>query len=200
RVSRHHAEIPSHPGGARVRDLNSRNGTFLGGVRVADAVAPPGALLSVGNSELLIETEAAAPSLEPASSHRLGGLYGRSVIMRRIFTMIERVAPTDYTVLVEGETGTGKDVVARTIHELSPRRSGPYVVFDCSAMTPSLLESELFGHVKGAFTDAVAAREGAFRRAHGGTLFIDELSSLPLPLQGKLLRALEGKRIHPVGS
>jgi len=101
---------------------------------------------------------------------------------------------------VEGETGTGKDVVARTLHELSLRRSGPFAVFDCASTTETLLESELFGHVRGAFTGAISAREGAFRRAHGGTLFIDELASLPLALQGKLLRALETRRIQPVGA
>jgi DNA-binding NtrC family response regulator len=103
-------------------------------------------------------------------------------------------------VLVEGETGTGKEVVARTVHELSSRRNGPFVVFDCASSTESLLESELFGHVRGAFTGAASARDGAFRRAHKGTLFIDELNSLPLAVQGKLLRALETRRVQPLGS
>jgi DNA-binding NtrC family response regulator len=199
-VSRQHLEIAPHPAGVRVRDLGSRNGTFLGGAKIADVVAPPGSVISVGESELLIEPDQDTPDIPLTNADRLGGILGRSPAMRRLFTVVERVAPTDYTVLIEGETGTGKEVIARTIHELSPRRGGPLVVFDCAATTESLLESELFGHVRGAFTGAVLAREGAFRRAHGGTLFIDELNSLPLALQGKLLRALETRKVHPVGA
>src|SRR5207245_5305989 len=135
-----------------------------------------------------------------APTQRLGGLLARSVAMRRVFTIVERAAPTDYTVLVEGETGTGKEVVARSLHDLSTRRGGPFVVFDCSSVSETLVESELFGHVRGAFTGAVAAREGAFRRAHRGTLFIDEVNSLPGGLQGKLLRVLETRRVLPVGA
>src|SRR5262245_977692 len=199
-VSRHHAEVSSHPGGVRVRDLGSRNGIMLGGVRVHDAVVPPGAMLKLGGCEVLVEPEQGPPEIEPANTPRLGALIGCSLAMRRIYTIVERVASTDYTVLVEGETGTGKEVFARTLHDLSARRGGPLVVFDCSSVGESLVESELFGHVRGAFTGAVAAREGAFRRAHRGTLFIDEVNSLPATLQGKLLRALETRRIQPVGA
>ena len=200
RVSRYHAELTPHPAGVRVCDLDSRNGILFGGHRITDAVLAPGALISVGDSELIIEPADEGAPIEPASTTRLGGLFGRSLAMRRLYTILERVAPTDYTVLIEGETGTGKEVVAQTLHQLSPRKDGPFVVFDCAATAESLLESELFGHVRGAFTGAVASRDGAFRRAQAGTLFIDEVNSLPLALQGKLLRALETKRIHAVGA
>ncbi|MEZ4436150.1 MAG: sigma-54 dependent transcriptional regulator [bacterium] len=119
--------------------------------------------------------------------------------MREIFAVLERVAPTDMTVLIEGESGTGKELVADAIHQHSKRERGPLVVFDCSAVAPNLIESELFGHVKGAFTGATGSRAGAFERAHGGTLFLDELGELPLDLQPKLLRALEQRQVRPVG-
>ena len=109
--------------------------------------------------------------------------------MREIFAILERISPTDMTVLVEGESGTGKELIADAIHTHSKRHSGPFVVFDCSAIAPNLVESELFGHVKGAFTGATTDREGAFERASGGTLFLDELGELPLDLQPKLARS-----------
>ncbi len=199
-VSRRHLQITPHPNGAHLRDLESRNGTLVGGALVTDVVVAPGSLITLGDCELLIEPNLPVVDVPLSQTTRLGGMVGRSPGMRRLFSIIERVAPTDYTVLVEGETGTGKEIVARTIHEHSARRGQPYVVFDCAAAAETLLESELFGHVRGAFTGAATAREGAFRRAHGGTLFIDELNSMPLALQGKLLRALEARRIQPLGA
>jgi DNA-binding NtrC family response regulator len=199
-VSRHHLALSPHPAGVRVRDLESRNGTFVSGTRIFDAVVPPGATISAGRSEVLLEPDQGPHDDMPLTlADRLGGLIGRSPAMRRIFTILERAAPTDYTILVEGETGTGKEVVARTVHEISHRRAGPFVILDSAGTAESLIESEVFGHVRGAFTGAVASHEGAFRRAHGGSLFIDELSSLPLQTQGKLLRVLETRRVRPVG-
>src|SRR5262249_24389603 len=125
---------------------------------------------------------------------------GRSVAMRRVFALIERVAPTDTTVLIQGETGTGKELVAEAIHEESGRANGPYVVFDCSAVSPSLIERELFGHVRGAFTGAVADRPGAIEAADGGTLFLDEIGELPLEIQPKVLRVLERGQVRRVGA
>ena len=199
-VSRRHAKMSLHPNGVHIQDLGSLNGTIVGDSVVNDVVVPPGTIIVVGSCELLVEPEAPVVDVPPSSTTRLGSLVGKSPAMRRVFALIERVAPTDYTVLLEGETGTGKEVVARTIHELSARREQPFVVFDCTTATESLLESELFGHVKGAFTGAVSAREGAVRAAHNGTLFVDELNSLPLSLQGKLLRVLEARRVQPVGA
>jgi transcriptional regulator with GAF, ATPase, and Fis domain len=119
--------------------------------------------------------------------------------MRTVFGMLERIAPTDGTVLLEGETGTGKDVLARAIHLASPRAKQPFVVVDCGAISYTLIESELFGHERGAFTGAVAARRGAFENAEGGTLFLDEVGELPIDIQPKLLRVLESREFRRVG-
>ena len=199
RVSRHHLRLTPHPGGVQVADLGSRNGTFLGRARIQEAVAQAGAVLEIADLRLAIEPDVDAAEVPLSPRHHLCGLIGRSPAMRRLFTLIERVAPSDYTVLIEGETGTGKEVVARALHELSPRRTGPLVVLDCAAISRGLVESALFGHVRGAFTGADRDRDGALTRADRGTLFIDELNSLPLETQAKLLRAIETRRFLPVG-
>jgi two-component system, NtrC family, response regulator AtoC len=134
-----------------------------------------------------------------AESERFHALVGESAPMRQLFDLVARVAATDSAVLVTGETGTGKELVARTLHERGARRAGPFVALNCSAMPETLLESELFGHTKGAFTDARESRKGLFLQADGGTLFLDEIGDMPLGLQPKLLRALEQKRVRPVG-
>ncbi len=128
-----------------------------------------------------------------------GGLVGKSQPMQDVYTQIEKVAAARGTVLIQGESGTGKELVAKAIHHASPRRSGPFVVIDCAAIPESLQESELFGHVKGAFTGAIAAKKGLFEEAHGGTLFLDEVGELPPGLQAKLLRALQDGEIRRVG-
>jgi two-component system response regulator PilR (NtrC family) len=132
-------------------------------------------------------------------SERFGDLLGRSVPMRELFADLMRIAPSELSVLIEGETGTGKELVADSIHRASPRAQGPYVVFDCSAVAPTLAESELFGHEKGAFTGAATRHTGLFREAQGGTLLLDEIGELPQSLQVKLLRALQERSIRPVG-
>ncbi|MCA9580555.1 MAG: sigma-54-dependent Fis family transcriptional regulator, partial [Myxococcales bacterium] len=137
--------------------------------------------------------------LLPSESTRYGHVVGRSMRMREIFGLLERLGPTDATVLLSGETGTGKDVFARSIHETSPRKDRPFVVVDCGAVVANLIESELFGHEKGSFTGADALRRGAFERADGGTLFLDEIGELPLDLQPKLLRVLEQRTFRRVG-
>jgi transcriptional regulator with PAS, ATPase and Fis domain len=126
-------------------------------------------------------------------------MVGLSVAMRETFAVLERVARTELTVLVTGETGTGKELVSRAIHQRSPRHGGPFVVFDCGAVARNLIESELFGHERGAFTGAVASRAGVFEQAHGGTIFLDELGELPLELQPALLRVLEQREVRRVG-
>jgi DNA-binding NtrC family response regulator len=128
-----------------------------------------------------------------------GPLVGRSTAMQDVFEVLERVARTEVTVSFLGETGSGKDVLARALHEQSSRSEGPFVIFDCGAVAANLAESELLGHERGAFTGAVAAHAGAFERAHGGTLFLDEIAELPLDLQPRLLRALESRKVRRVG-
>jgi DNA-binding NtrC family response regulator len=142
------------------------------------------------------------PSLPPSSAELANGfgkLEASSTAMREVFTLLRRLAPTEITVTLIGETGTGKDVLARAIHAASARSEAPFVVFDCGAVAPNLVESELFGHERGSFTGAMASHAGAFERAHGGTLFLDEVGELPLDLQPRLLRALENRSVRRVG-
>ncbi|MCK9380720.1 MAG: sigma-54 dependent transcriptional regulator [Sulfuritalea sp.] len=128
------------------------------------------------------------------------GVIGNSAAIRDVCARIKRIAPTPSTVMIHGESGTGKELAARALHRMSPRADGPFVPINCAAIAEHLIESELFGHVKGAFTGAAAGREGLFYYARGGTLFLDEISELPLPLQAKLLRVLEERKVRPVGS
>ncbi|MFT3766974.1 MAG: sigma 54-interacting transcriptional regulator [Minicystis sp.] len=199
-VSRLHLIVRIDGDLIRITDAGSRNGTILDSVRVVDAYARPDSLLTLGGTTLRLRMLSDVIELPLSIRERVGGMIGRSIAMRRIFAIIERVAPTDSTILVEGETGTGKELAAEAIHDESRRSSGPFVVFDCSAVSASLIESELFGHVRGAFTGALTDRPGAFEAAAGGTLFLDEIGELPLDLQPKLLRAIEQRQIRRVGS
>jgi formate hydrogenlyase transcriptional activator len=137
---------------------------------------------------------------EIQQEHNFGEIVGRSPALSQVLSLVETVAPTPSTVLILGETGTGKELVARAIHDRSPRRDRPLVKVNCSAISAGLVESELFGHVRGAFTGAVGVRTGRFEVADGGTLFLDEIGELPLDTQVKLLRVLQEREIEPVGS
>lgn len=137
---------------------------------------------------------------ELASKGVLGDLIGESPAMREIFYLVQQVAPTKATVLITGESGTGKEVVARAIHQLSPRRAGPFFAVNCAAMPEALIESELFGHEKGAFTGAIERRAGCFELARGGTLLLDEIGDMPVGTQAKLLRVLEEGKVRRLGS
>jgi len=172
KVSRHHLELRLQPDGIGIRDLGSTNGTFYQGSRIGEAVVPLGGSVTVGNTTLKLE-ESAAPSITPSRRSSFGGLAGESTVMREIFAILTMAAPSDATVVVEGDSGTGKELIARAIHDHSERAESPFVVVDCSAITESLIDSHLFGHVKGAFTGAITDRAGALIQADGGTLFLD---------------------------
>jgi DNA-binding NtrC family response regulator len=197
-VSRHHCEISRAHGGLRVRDLGSTNGTHLDGAVITDAVAPMGSVLRIGGVDVALRPDAELAEVEPYDASDFDGVIGHTVSMRRIFRVLDSVAKTDATVLLQGETGTGKEVLARALVRRS-RRAEPYVVVDCGAVTPTLVQSELFGHERGAFTGAVAQRKGAFESAQGGTVFLDEIGELPLDVQPMLLRVLEAREFRRVG-
>jgi DNA-binding NtrC family response regulator len=195
-VSRNHLEVHKRNGEYVIVDNNSTNGTFVGALRVKEATIRHRGEIQIGDSSLLFEPIDTEIAVEPSGAERCDDLVGRAVSMREIYTVIERVAPTELTILVTGETGTGKELVARALHKKSRRKNGPFVTLDCSALPPTLIESALFGHEKGAFTGADQAYAGVFERADGGTLFLDELGELPVELQPKLLRALERGEIQ----
>jgi two-component system response regulator GlrR len=197
-VSQRHLELQPRADGVRVKDLRSKNGTFIAGARIDEAIVEGETSITVGTTRLFISVDDDAVEVGPAEA-RFGDAIGKSPVMQKLFALLARVAPTDSTVVLLGETGTGKDVLARAIHAHSARRARPFVVLDCASVAPSLVESELFGHLKGSFTGAVATREGAFVEADGGTLFLDEIGELPLELQPKLLRVLESGTVKRVG-
>jgi transcriptional regulator with GAF, ATPase, and Fis domain len=199
-VSRYHCELERGADGILVRDLGSTNHTRIGRSKVQTASLEPGATLTVGDVQLLLLPEAERLLVMPSQTPKFGSVVGPSLAMRTIFGVLERVAPTEATVLLEGETGTGKDLIGRAIHEQSQRSEQPFVVVDCGAVSYSLLESEFFGHERGAFTGAVQTRIGAFESVGKGTLFLDEIGELPLDVQPKLLRVLETGEFRRVGS
>ena len=186
-VSRRHCSVAPAPGGFAITDLGSRNGTLIDGVAVGKVIAPPGVVIRLGKTLLQVMPADEVLDIPASSSEHFGALYGRSQAMRSVFGVLERASKTSAPVLILGESGTGKELMARAIHDASPRRDGPFVVFDCGASTETLIESDLFGHTKGAFTGAGSERLGAFAAAHGGTLFLDEI--------GEALREIF--RVHP---
>lgn len=198
-ISRRHAEIRMTPTGLLLRDLGSTNGIFINDVRIAEAYIPADADCRLGYSRLLIRQHTEERKVAVPRQDHLGELVGSSERMRELYGLIRAVAPTPTTVHLHGESGAGKELVARTLHTFSGRQ-GPLVVFDASVADPEMVRNDLFGHIKGAFTGATGSREGAFRQAHTGTLFIDEIGELPLDLQPRLLRVLETREVLPIGS
>jgi len=197
-VSRAHLELRLLEKGIQIRDLGSSNGVFHKGTRIQESTVQGATVLKVGNTELALEPADKEVEVD-THMERLGAMVGISPEMRKLFGMVMQIAPTNVSVLIEGETGTGKELVAHEIHNFSARAEQPFVVIDCGALPAGLVESELFGHRRGAFTGAVSDREGAFECADGGTLFLDEIGELPTELQPKLLRALDQGQVKGVG-
>jgi transcriptional regulator with PAS, ATPase and Fis domain len=198
-VSGFHCEIRLVDGKPILRDLGSRNGTYVDGVAVVEAPLKSGMTLALGRAQLAFDAGKASVRVALSEKEQFGLMVGSSQAMRAVFARLEQAAASESTVLLLGETGTGKDVAAESIYRESARKNGPFVVVDCGAMAKQLVESELFGHERGAFTGADRTRRGAFETAHGGVLFLDELQNLELDLQPKLLRVLERKEIQRVG-
>jgi two-component system response regulator HydG len=198
-VSRRHAAVEVVGNRLRLTDLGSTNGTYVGGLGIGEVYLRGGEVVRLGST--LVAVTRAPTEERPALSSRtrFGRTIGASEEMRRLYPLCERLANATVPVILEGETGTGKEVLAESLHEQGPSSRGPFVVFDCTAVPPALVESELFGHVRGAFTGAVSARRGVFELAAGGTLLIDEIGDLELALQPKLLRAIERSEIRRVG-
>ena len=199
-VSRFHCEVRITGSVARLVDSGSTNGTFVDGVRVRDADLSADSKVRLGATVLSVSASGERAMLDLSPRQSFGEVLGSSVEMRRLYAILEKIAPTDTTVLVQGETGSGKELVARAIHDASTRASQPFVVVDCGAIAENLIESELFGHVRGAFSGAISDRRGLFEEADGGTLFLDEIGELPQALQPKLLRVLERLEVRRVGS
>jgi transcriptional regulator with GAF, ATPase, and Fis domain len=198
-VSRLHCTMERSANGFRLNDAGSLNGTWVYGIRVRDADILPDCRIDIGESSLRLRPAATVSETTLPEAINLGAMFGGSVRMRRLFHLVRTVAKSSSDVLIEGENGTGKEVIATELVQRSPRGKKPLIIVDCGAISPSLIESELFGHVRGAFTHAVRDRAGALEEADGGTVFLDEIGELPLDVQPKLLRALASREVRRVG-
>ncbi len=197
-VSRRHLALEFDGGRVRLTDLDSKNGTLVNAFPVVEAFLAGGELVRVGDTTIAVRFgEIVQTELEGAN--RFGRVIGSSPEMMRLYPICQRLALSDVPVILEGETGTGKELLAEALHEASARAGGPFVVFDCTTFAPSLMEAKLFGHEKGAFTGAIAARPGVFEEANGGTLLIDEIGDLDVGLQAKLLRAVQSGQVQRLG-
>jgi DNA-binding NtrC family response regulator len=194
-ISSKHLKIARKDNWFHVIDKNSTNGSFLGAVRIYEAEVPFFTTLRMGETELVLE-----PVSQNRKDNSFYGIIGNDASVRQLAELIERVAPSSAAVAIFGESGTGKELVANAVHARSNRAERAFIPVNCAAISKELIESELFGHEKGAFTGAATARKGAFEEADGGTLFLDEIGELPLDLQAKLLRALESGEIKRVGA
>jgi DNA-binding NtrC family response regulator len=198
-VSALHCEVRATVSGVVLRDLGSTNGTFIGTLAVSEARLMGPCFIRVGQTDVVFEPTGRTKVEHAEELSSFGPLVGTSPMMQQLYETLQKVSPTELSVLITGETGTGKELVAQAIHEASPRKEGPFVVLDCGAIPSSLAESILFGHERGSFTGAVEKRVGVLQQASGGTLFLDELGELPEELQPKLLRALAERSIRTVG-
>ncbi len=198
-VSGTHFEVSARDDGYRLRDLNSRNGVYVGDLRIREVFLSPNTVFRIGHTNIKFQPLQDVVEIELSKKDRFDAVIGSSPAMREIFAHLEKVAPSDLTCLITGETGTGKEMVARALHNGSNRKSKPFVVLDCGSIPRELIESTLFGHEKGSFTGAIAQQIGCFEQANGGTIFLDEIGELDISLQPKLLRVLEQREIKRVG-
>jgi DNA-binding NtrC family response regulator len=194
-ISSFHCRISHQSGRWILSDLASTNGTQVNGLKVGEAELPRHATIELGRAKLVFELSDRSEESAPP----LTGMIGDSSAMRRVFDMAKKIAKADAPALIIGASGSGKELVARALHDGSPRASGPFLALNCGALAATVIEGELFGHVKGAFTGAVSDKKGAFEAAHNGTIFLDEIGELPLELQPKLLRVLETSSVRRVG-
>jgi len=200
RVSRYHLELQVRRDGLKITDLDSTNGTFHRGARIGSITVTETTRLRLGKqTELEIIPTEEAVALEDYAGDQFGGVLGSSPLMRQLFALLARVAPTEATLLLEGETGTGKEAIAEAVHQFSARADGPFVVVDCGAIPHELIGSELFGHTKGSFTGAALDKTGLIESASGGTLFLDEIGELALDLQPQLLRVIDKRELRRIG-
>ena len=198
-VSRYHLELRRTASGIQISDLGSRNGTWVGGMRIERAIVPAGTRMKIGDTTIAVDDAGSSVAPPLTEAPRLADLVGESDGIREVARLVHKLARVDSSVLIQGETGTGKEVVARALHEASPRRTGELVVVDCGSMPATLIASILFGHEKGSFTGADQRRTGAFERAQGGTVLLDEIGELPLEVQPALLGVLERRAFTRVG-
>jgi DNA-binding NtrC family response regulator len=198
-VSRRHVSVEVQGAFLRLRDLDSTNGTRLNGIRVVEALLVGGETIELGATAIHVTTEVASRPLPISDAEGFGDYLGKSLAMRRLYPICQRLAGADVPLVIEGETGTGKEALAEAIHAQGPRASKPFVIFDCTAVPGSLIEAALFGHEKGAFTGASTAKAGVFEEADGGTLLIDEIGDLDIALQAKLLRAIQKSEVRRLG-
>ena len=198
-VSRYHLRVEVSPNGFLLSDLDSTNGTTAGNLRLRQGVADAAVDLRLGETLLRFSPLAEQEEVPMLAADRFGEVLGQSPVMRELFRKLQSAASRDVTVLLEGATGTGKELIAEEVHRHSSRREAPFIIVDCGAIPTQLIESELFGHIKGAFTGATADRAGAFEEAHGGTIFLDEVGELDLAMQPRLLRALENRQVKRLG-
>jgi two-component system response regulator HydG len=199
RVSRRHLALDVVDQGLRLQDLQSTNGSHVNGLTVLDAILRGGELVRIGDSTLRVDADTPAAA-EISRATRFGRMVGASPEMRRLYPLCERLAASDVPLVIEGETGTGKELLAESLHEASAHAKGPFVVFDCTAVPPSVVEAALFGQEAGALPGVVATTRGVFEQADGGTLLIDEIGDLDVALQPKLLRAIDRAEVRRVGS
>ena len=199
-VSRYHAEIIQEDDTYIIRDLESTNGTWVNQVRIKEAYLTEGCSLRFGQAEFIFQPLDEEVAVVPSNEEKFGDIIGGNVKMREIYGILEKIAPTNATVVIEGETGTGKEVIAHTLHKMSMRAKKPFVVFDCGAVPESLIESELFGHEKGSFTGAAVSKKGLFEMANNGTIFLDEIGDMSLAAQSKVLRVLQNGEYMRVGA